>query len=78
MRRRPEGGPAQPPEHRALKRRLGTAMEIAQEAGQLALRLRTRGLGPAVVKGRHDVATAAGIHALVELIGYHLQNMHQK
>lgn len=61
MRRRPEGGPAQPPEHRALKRRLGTAMEIAQEAGQLALRLRTRGLGPAVVKGRHDVATAADL-----------------
>ena len=26
----------------------------------------------------NDVATAAGIHALVELIGYHLQNMHQK
>lgn len=44
-----------------LDRRLAIAMEIAEEAGHLALRLREQGLAPATAKGRHDVVTLADV-----------------
>ncbi len=44
-----------------LDRRLAIAMEIAEEAGCLALRLREQGLPPASVKGHHDFITLADL-----------------
>lgn len=44
-----------------LDRRLAIATEIAEEAGQLALRLRDQGLAPAAAKGRHDFVTTADV-----------------
>jgi len=43
----------------ALDRRLSAAVEIAREAGALALSLRAKGLSPAAIKGHHDFVTAA-------------------
>lgn len=45
----------------ALDRRLKIAVEIAEEAGGLALKLRTEGLAPASAKGRHDFVTSADL-----------------
>lgn len=51
----------------ALDHLLRTAIEIAEEAGSLALGMRAKGLAPSAAKGRHDFVTAADV-AVEELI----------
>ena len=61
MRRRPENGPGRKLDVLSLERRLAAAIEIAEEAGTLALSLRASGLALATAKGRHDFVTSADL-----------------